>query len=526
MVAVLVRLKLVLLRNTLMRSPMRAVALVLGVLFGAGFVALGVSGLVAARSLSIEQASAVVVLGGSALIAGWIVFPVLLSGVDETLDTSRFALLPLSARQLLPGLLAAGAVGVPGVATIVLAMATLATWSRGPGAVAVAAVAAILGIVTCLLAARVVTSALAGLMASRRFKDVAGLMMTLLFMTFAVGINTLGGVVGGSLEATGRRLVAVSVMLGWTPLGWAWSAPAESAGGEHLIAIAKLGLATALVAALAFAWHHFVAIRLTSVITVGSSSVRSGSRLARLLPDSPVGATALRCLRYWRRDPRYISSLTGILLAPLAITAVNVVGADAASWLVWVPVMIAFLIGVSTSQDLSYDGSSLWTQISTGVSGRDDLAGRAMAMFFWSLPLLSGVIVGAAVITDRWDTLPQVIGLSFALALGGVGVGLAFSAHFQGPAPPPGANPFSSGSGSSFQSVIAVLGAMAISGVLSVPMLALVIGAIWVPALNWVALVVGPLWGAGVLVIGLRVGGAHLDEKWPEILSRVIAHAD
>lgn len=181
--------------------------------------------------------------------------------------------------------------------------------------------------------------------------------------------------------------------------------------------------------------------------------MRAGSRLDRLLPDTPAGATALRCLRYWRRDPRYVSSIAGVLLAPLAFTAINVVSGDAQVLLAWVPVMIAFFLGVSTSQDLSYDGSCLWTQISSGVRGRDDLAGRAMSMFFWALPLLVLVIFGSAAISDSWAILPQVIGLSFAPALGGVGVGLAFSAYLQGPAPPPGANPFSPGSGSSFQSI-------------------------------------------------------------------------
>lgn len=228
MVAVLVRLKLALLRNTLMRSPMRALGLVLGSLFAAVLVTLGVAGLVAARSLSAENTATVVVLSGTALIVGWIVFPVLASGVDETLDTGRFALLPFSARQLLPGLLAAGAVGVPGVATIVISFATLATWSRGPAVVAVAALAATLGILTCLLSARVIASALAGLMASRRFKDLTAIAMTVLFMTFAIGMNTIGEVIDGAPDAIGRRLADLSSVLSWTPLGWTWSAPADA----------------------------------------------------------------------------------------------------------------------------------------------------------------------------------------------------------------------------------------------------------------------------------------------------------
>ena len=44
----------------------------------------------------------------SALTLGWLLMSLLVFGVDETVDPAKFALLPVRAGELLPGLLAAG----------------------------------------------------------------------------------------------------------------------------------------------------------------------------------------------------------------------------------------------------------------------------------------------------------------------------------------------------------------------------------------------------------------------------------
>ena len=144
MVAHLVRLKLSLLRNGLRRSVPQLVGMVLAALYALGVVGLAVAGLVALRSTSdVGLARSVVVVLGSAVTLGWLVVPVLLGGVDQTLDPVRFATFAVPRRQLLAGLLAAALVGIPGVVVSVLALTTTITWSRSPQAVAVAVVAAV-----------------------------------------------------------------------------------------------------------------------------------------------------------------------------------------------------------------------------------------------------------------------------------------------------------------------------------------------------------------------------------------------
>ena len=106
MVAHLVRLKLTLLRNGLRRSVPQLVGMVLAALYALGVVGLAVAGLVALRFASdVGLARSVVVVLGSAVTLGWLVVPVLLGGVDQTLDPVRFATFAVPRRQLLAGLL-------------------------------------------------------------------------------------------------------------------------------------------------------------------------------------------------------------------------------------------------------------------------------------------------------------------------------------------------------------------------------------------------------------------------------------
>ena len=123
MVAVLVGLKLRLLRNALRQSAWRIVGVVLATAYGLFLVALAVVGMIALRFTGVAVGPDVVVVGLSALTLGWTLVPLLASGMDDTLDPGRFALLPLRARELLPGLVASSLVGVPGVATVLIALA-------------------------------------------------------------------------------------------------------------------------------------------------------------------------------------------------------------------------------------------------------------------------------------------------------------------------------------------------------------------------------------------------------------------
>ena len=113
MVAHIVRLKWLLLRNGLRRSTPQLVGLILGAFYGLGVLGTALSGLIALRfALPSDVARTAITLGGSALTLGWIVMPIIAFGADETLDPARFATMAVPRRQLVLGLLLSSLVGV------------------------------------------------------------------------------------------------------------------------------------------------------------------------------------------------------------------------------------------------------------------------------------------------------------------------------------------------------------------------------------------------------------------------------
>jgi hypothetical protein len=117
-VALLVRLKLTLLKNSLKRSVWRTVGLIIAMVYALGVVIMVLAALVGLRYTSLTLTADVTVVGYAALTLGWLLMSMLVFGVDETIDPAKFALLPVRARELLPGLLVAGLISAPGIATV------------------------------------------------------------------------------------------------------------------------------------------------------------------------------------------------------------------------------------------------------------------------------------------------------------------------------------------------------------------------------------------------------------------------
>jgi ABC-2 type transport system permease protein len=518
-VAHLVRLKLSLLRNSLRRDVWRLVGTLLALAWGllAGLVV--AAGLVLLRGVGTELAGAAVTVGGGLLLAGWVLVPLLAFGVDETLDPARFATLPLRQRELVPGLLLAGLVGVPGLVTAVVALATVATWSRGVVPAAVACAAAVLATLTCVAASRAATAAASGLLTSRRTREVGASVGVLVVMFAGLGPTLLrdsGFDVLGSLPA-------VAEVLGWTPLGWLWSAPWDAAEGRAGAAALKLLLGSVLLVALLRGWGLALDRALVRPRGGGGGTVHGPGLLDRA-DHGPVGAVAVRCLRYWRRDPRYLTSVVATAAFPLlfaVLVAGDVMSVGTAALMVG-PV-IAGSVGWGQHNDVAYDGSAVWTHVAAGVPGVVDRRGRLVALLVWALPLALTATVAGTLVAGRGGLLPACLGLSVALLGAGCGVSAVASALAPYPVPEAGSNPFSQPPGSGGQTILAQLATSTATVVLGLPtglafLLALRGGG---PATAWVALLVGVATGVAAVLAGVRLGGRVFDRRAPELLQAV-----
>lgn len=525
MVALLVRLKLTLLRNSLRRSTWRTVGMVLGGLYALGLVVGVLIGLVALRATSTATTGDVTVLAYTCLTLGWLLMSLLVFGVDETVDPAKFALLPVRARELLPGLLVAGAVGVPGVATVLVALGLLLAWARDVPLTLATLVAVPLGVLTSLLLARAATSAFAAFLSSRRFRDVAVVLLAVVGAGLGLLGNVLGGLSGVGPAQLRAALAGAARVAGWTPFGWAWSLPADAARGAWVEAGVHLVLAVALVALLWVVWQHFLARRLTEPVEGGGggrATVGRSGWVERLYPATPAGAVAARALRYWRRDPRYVAGVAGFLIAPVIIIATSLLNPEGSTTLaVLAPSLLGLLIGGSVAQDLSYDGSALWAHVSAGVPGREDRRGRVLSTLTVFVPLLVVLLVVAFALTGAWHLLGPALGLTVAFLLTGLGVGSFVGALWQWPAPPPGANPFQKGGSGGLPALLSFSVSTIATSVLALPTIALAVWSIWTPWVGWLTLPVGLVTGLLVLRAGIDRGGRLLDRRWPEVMLAV-----
>lgn len=504
MVAHLLRLKLALLRNGLRRSVAAIVGMVFGVLYGGGFVVAALVGLVTLRAQGdIELARTAVVVSGAGLMAGWALLPILLFGVDPTLDPTRFATFAVRERTLAFGLMLSALVGLPGIATAVLVLGSVVTGSRTPASTLAALVGGLLGMLTCVLLSRIVTAAASAVLATRRGRDVAGIGGLLLFVGVGPAIAGLSD--GGFSRATVDRLADV---LAWTPLGWAWAPAGDLALGRWGAGLTRLALAAALCLALLVVWERLlVSILRNPRSTSGDGGkVSGGLGLFGRLPGTPMGAIAARALTYWVRDPRFNVPAIMTILLPAGLLIPGI-GSGSELALVAMPLASAYLIGWGQHNDVGYDSTAFWMHVASGVDGVSDRLGRLFPSALMASVCVPTYAVLGPVFGAPWRLLPATFGVGCAFALNGFAVACVTSAVKQYAVPAPGENPFTSRPGSAgvTLAVQAVCGAAVLA--LSLPALALgvlaFIGWQWAA---WAALVVGPGLGVLALVIGTRTG--------------------
>ena len=477
-------------------------------------------GLFALRFTAPMLTADVTVVVFSALSVGWLLMSLLVFGVDETVDPAKFALLPVRARELLPGLLAAGLIGVPGVATVLISARADHHLGAYAGADGRRRGRVPLGVVTCVLLARAATAAFAAVLASRRFRDLAFVGLALFGVALGLGGNLIGAFASSEPGCCGKpgrpgpggRLVPVRLGLGDSGRCGPGSVagrrdPPAARGRPGRAALVGLGV--------------LPGCRLTSPVERPGESrkVRGSNWVDRLYPATPAGGVAGRSLRYWRRDPRYLAGIAGFLVAPVIIIV--------ASWPIRTecpgrrlrPRSGRVAGGHQHRPGPLLRRVGVVAALSSGLRGADDRAGR-----IWAAP--------GDYLPVTWCCCwpPSSPGVAAAGArrppsrgsvLAGLGVGSLVGALWQWPAPPPGANPFQTGNSGGLPALLSFTVTTFGTLIVSAPTIALVIWSFFTPWVGYLALPVGLASGLVVLRIGITQGGRMLDRRWPEALKAV-----
>ncbi len=521
MVATVLRLRYRILGNTLRRSVGQMVGFVFGMLGALWILFLVLAGVIAlAVFQDLEVARTVAILGGSLLLLGWVFGPVIVAGMETTVDAERLAPFPLTTAQVMQALTAAGLTGIPGIATALAALFTVGLWFRAPLAAVVAVPCIVVAVVTCVVASRYVGTLATGLGNGRARQAIATIFLLLLMLSGPIMAGT--AMLLSTAVDLEVRVAQVAEVLGWTPIGAVWAVPGDLAAGAWLPGLAKLGIALATLAALWLLWARALAAATSSPAQRSSSRVTRGLGLFGRMPTGGVGATWARALTGWVRDPRYSRSL--IMLPVLPIVFAFAGGIEGPMFRASA-ILVAFVLCFSLYADISFDGTAFASVLSSGVRGWADRLGRILGAAVLAVPLTIVLAVVCALIAGSPEDLPAVLGGALGVLLAGYGVTAVSSALLVVPAPAPGDNPFKSAPGQTFLSGILVMVIWAACGLIGAPAIGLAIAAMVTGSmlLGWIALAVGLVVGIGVLVAGVIVGGRTLDRTGPDLLARIKA---
>lgn len=523
MVAQLLGLRLQLLANGFRRSAWQVIGVVVGTAAGLALIILIGGGLVALRLAPDELTRNILVIVGSFVVLGFVLLP-LVFGVDDDMDPRRFALVALRPRQLSTGLLVAALVSVPSVVILFLSAITVVTWWRGAFPVIIAILSAVLAVATCVLAARVTTAVASLLLATRRSRELTGVIGALVLVLIAPAVILLSSVDWGRNGAV--VLGDAAAVVSWTPFGAVWSAPGDAAMGNVAAAALKLLIAAATVGLLWLAWDRLVAHMLVTPEREPVAKTYGGMGWFDVLPGRQASVIAARSMSYWARDARYLVSIVIIPVVPIImILPFLIVGVPLQTLaLLPLPVMAIFL-GWSLHNDLAFDSTAIWLHIVSGVRGWADRVGRMFPVLLLGIPL---VVVGSMVsilFYGDWAALPSMLGVSSALFLGGVGLSSYISARLPYPATLPGDSPFqqpqSSGTLGGLSQTLGLVGSLLVAS----PALYFAwLGITQDPAMHLASLFFGVGGGVIAVIVGVWAGGRVFDRRGPEIMAFALSH--
>ena len=549
MVATLLSLKLRLTIADLKRSTARLIIWIILAVSILPAVILALVGL-AASSLVVpghqSQAGWITVLAGSILVFCWTVLPLVFFGFDQTLDPARFAQFPLAGKQLAPGLILAGVLGLPGLITALLCLGSSLPWLATPLAALVGVVGGILGFLMSQVCCRIATTALSATLSTRKAKDMTGLIGLVLILVLSMSgyaISLAASLLSSSsshLAGAWTVLERASGILAFTPLGSPWAIVSAAGQGQWLMTLAYLAITCVYLCLGLWLYSALLNKALVTPAPANSSNVVSGDFIARVASIrmlraawTPVAAITARCLRYWRRDPRYLGSIVSMLMMPVIFTVIAfglkytapsagsvadpILGYLSKAMIAFGLGFMALMAGYTISADIANDSTAWWIHLVTGVKGWQDRLGRLIAQTVISTPLVVIVAIAVPWIIANPAIIPGALAAMTCLYLISLGVSSVFSALIIYPVTLPGESPLKMKTGMMGAQMLSQMGCLSITTVLALPVcIWAVFASGW---LAWAALCVAVIWGGAAAVAGVILGGRIMDRRGPAILA-------
>jgi ABC-2 type transport system permease protein len=423
MARVLVQLKVRLLLNALRSSTAAKTSFILSAFFALVVAAGGFYVLSLFRGLSASVDLTTVIFTAFAL--GWLILPIFAFGLDSTLDPATLALYPLRTRPLAVGLLSASATGAWPAANLIALLGVTVGLARGGLGLLVAVVAVVLQVLFCITLARLVTTSMAGLLGSRRGKDLA---VFLIIPIFAL-VELLGQVIPRAAAAggiTAAGFAGVDAWMRWLPPGLVAHAIQDASDGHPGTAVARLALLAAIIVVLAWLWIRALS---RALVTADTSTGRSRLR-STVLPLARYGLRGTVAARFWiyqRRDPTSLVYwvITAVIMAVVSASTIlgphqhpAVVIASAAVGAGYLGFFHANAVGL-TGPPFIIEALALASRRSL----RAYFSGQNIALAVIAVPLLAAICIGLAFgVRHPMEAVPAI-----AVALAGLGAALGLA---------------------------------------------------------------------------------------------------
>lgn len=457
---------------------------------------------------------------GVLFVLTWAFGPVLFGNSDETIDTTRLALIPLDPDRLAAGLAVQALVG-PGPIAAVIALAGIASRAPNIWSGLLAALAVIGTVVFATTLSRMLLTGLGSGLRKRRSRDLATMITGLSIGAAAVGLQ-LFVVYGSSIDL--GTLASIADIVRLTPFGWPGDALGRASTGALLIPTIELMATAAMVFVAIRVWAVLLERALTDVTEHEDESLTTRPLVAVGQGGSLAAwrVTFVKERRYFARHPRYrvqvMSQATVLILGGAPFLAAIIRREPEAVLFGCIPALTA---GVTGANLLGPDGRALWAEYLALPSLTPLLRGRALT--FAALGVLAAITLtlGSAWWTGGWRFAPAALGAAIGMALTGSGVGSITSVLAPSPYPDEqSTNPFATstpGSGClpALITFVGVIAGLALSG----PILYGLAQAGDHPnAIALVAALSAP-YGIAVWLATTSIAGRRAERKGPELVS-------
>jgi len=454
---------------------------------------------------------------------GWLILPLLVFGLDGTLDPSTLALYPLRLRPLAIGLLAASAVGAWPLANLIGLLGVTVGLAHGALGLVVAVVAVVLQLLFCMVLARAVTTGLAGMLRSRRGKDFAGFLVVPIFALYEFFAQVVPKL-AASGKLTGSSFRSADDVLRWFPPGLAAQSIQDASTGHAGLALLRLALLAVIIVALGAAWIRSLARALVTVDTTTQTAAVRGSGLPFGKRRGPGPTVAARVWVYQRREPGAMIMWAIVIVISCAVSASTVLTP-------------AYMVAVIASVGMGSAFVSIYNANVFGMTGpafvieamaltgrramRGYFAGVDFALGVVAVPVLLVVGFGISAVAKH----PVDGFLSASAVFAGVGAAMGLSNLFAATMPYPvekrAGNPTPRAiDGYKGQTLAASFGSLLGVGIALVPVVLAIAftGSVAAPVRMPILVAAAAVYGLALATLGARIAARVAAEKLPELV--------